>query len=80
MNVIFLWNGFLFYLQCILINKSWSDVLREITLTIIDIYLLKKHFSDMIRNLNVHHATSNEIMVTWEPPQNNDVESYKVTR
>nr|XP_022333272.1 uncharacterized protein LOC111130469 isoform X4 [Crassostrea virginica] len=34
--------------------------------------------SDMIRNLNVHHATSNEIMVTWEPPQNNDVESYKV--
>ena len=34
----------------------------------------------MIRNLNVHHATSNEIMVTWEPPQNNDVESYKVTR
>lgn len=36
-------------------------------------------FSDMIRNLQVHHATSNAIMVTWEPPQNNDVESYKVT-
>lgn len=36
-------------------------------------------FSDMIRNLNVHHATSDEIMVIWEPPQNNDVESYKVT-
>uniref|UniRef100_K1PKN2 Papilin n=1 Tax=Magallana gigas TaxID=29159 RepID=K1PKN2_MAGGI len=33
---------------------------------------------DMIRNLQVHHATSNAIMVTWEPPQNNDVESYKV--
>lgn len=33
---------------------------------------------DMIRNLTVHHATSDEIMVTWEPPQNNDVESYKV--
>lgn len=33
----------------------------------------------MIRNLTVHHATSDEIMVTWEPPQNNDVESYKVT-
>lgn len=34
--------------------------------------------TDMIRNLNVHHATSDEIMVIWEPPQNNDVESYKV--
>lgn len=54
---------------------------RAGTLTIIDIhFILSKRFLDMIRNLRVHHSTSDKIMVAWEPPQNNDVQSYKVRK
>ncbi|XP_062596568.1 papilin-like [Saccostrea cucullata] len=31
---------------------------------------------DMIRNLHVEESTSDRIIVAWEPPQNNDVQSY----